>query len=173
MALAPSEESTNAHLHNGVFTSLNEVVRLYNTRDVANWPAPEVAANVNTDEMGNLGLSSKEERLIVKFMATLSDGCGAKGKAKSFASLEFDGPNPLNPITALHLSLDEAAAVRVQVFNAAGRRVAVLDDRWTAPGSHGVPFCGRLSSRLLADGEQEEQGQDCWRAYRHHRIAAC
>jgi hypothetical protein len=31
-------------------------------------------ANVNTDELGNLGLSQAEERAIVVFMGTLSDG---------------------------------------------------------------------------------------------------
>jgi hypothetical protein len=38
------------------------------------WPEPEVSANINTDEMGNLGLSNKEEEAIVSFMKTLSDG---------------------------------------------------------------------------------------------------
>lgn len=41
------------------------------------WPAPEVMANVNTDELGNLGLSRAEERAIVAFMGTLSDGYAA------------------------------------------------------------------------------------------------
>jgi hypothetical protein len=34
-------------------------------------------ANVNTDELGNLGLSRAEERAIVAFMGTLSDGYAA------------------------------------------------------------------------------------------------
>lgn len=38
------------------------------------WPAPEVTANMDTDELGNLGLSQAEERAIVAFMGTLSDG---------------------------------------------------------------------------------------------------
>jgi hypothetical protein len=33
-----------------------------------------VSANLNKDELGNLGLSEAEERAIVAFMATLSDG---------------------------------------------------------------------------------------------------
>ncbi len=65
---------TKAYLHNGVFKSLKEVVHFYNTRDVEDWPAPEVEANVNTDELGNLGLTDAEEDAIVAFMMTLSDG---------------------------------------------------------------------------------------------------
>jgi hypothetical protein len=38
------------------------------------WPAPEVAENVNTDELGNLGLTDEEEDAIVAFLTTLSDG---------------------------------------------------------------------------------------------------
>ena len=38
------------------------------------WPAPEVAANVNSDELGDLGLTTVEEAALVAFMKTLSDG---------------------------------------------------------------------------------------------------
>ncbi|MBW6518983.1 MAG: cytochrome-c peroxidase [ANME-2 cluster archaeon] len=69
---------TPPYMHNGAFKSLKEVVHFYNTRDVPNagWPAPEVSMNVNTNELGNLGLSDKEEDAIVAFMKTLTDGYG-------------------------------------------------------------------------------------------------
>jgi hypothetical protein len=38
------------------------------------WPAPEVAENVNDDELGNLGLSADDEAAIVAFLQALSDG---------------------------------------------------------------------------------------------------
>jgi len=62
--------------HNGFFKSLEEIVRFYNTRDVpgAGWPPPEVTMNVNTDELGNLGLRAEEEADLVAFMKTLTDG---------------------------------------------------------------------------------------------------
>ena len=63
-----------AYMHNGIFKSLKEVVHFYHTRDVGNWPPPEVADNVNTDELGDLGLTDAEEDAIVAFMETLSDG---------------------------------------------------------------------------------------------------
>ena len=63
-----------AYGHNGYFTSLKDIVHFYNTRDVADWPMPEIAANVNHDELGNLGLTDEEENAIVSFLGTLSDG---------------------------------------------------------------------------------------------------
>jgi len=72
----PSKKFVKAYGHNGYFKSLEEIVHFYNTRDVpgAGWPAPEVAANINTTEMGNLGLNHGEELAIVAFLKTLSDG---------------------------------------------------------------------------------------------------
>jgi len=73
--LSPREGFIKAFMHNGFFTSLKEVVRFYNTRDVAEagWPPPEISENVNTEEMGDLGMTSEEEDAIVLFMKTLSD----------------------------------------------------------------------------------------------------
>jgi cytochrome c peroxidase len=76
VALAPTNNFIKAYSHNGYFKSLGEIVHFYNTRDVpgAGWPAPEVAENVNTSQMGNLELTSEEELAIVAFLNTLSDG---------------------------------------------------------------------------------------------------
>lgn len=70
----PGKRFPKAFMHNGVFKSLKEVVHFYNTRDVEAWPPPEVAENVNTDELGDLGLTDEEEDAIVAFLKTLSDG---------------------------------------------------------------------------------------------------
>jgi cytochrome c peroxidase len=59
--------------HNGFFPTLKAIVNFYNTRDVGSWPPPEVPENVNTDELGNLGLTGQEEDDIVAFLKTLSD----------------------------------------------------------------------------------------------------
>ena len=71
----PSPDFAKAFLHNGFFKTLKEVVHFYNTRDLEeeNWPPPEITANVNTEELGDLGLTEEEEDLIVLFMKTLSD----------------------------------------------------------------------------------------------------
>jgi cytochrome c peroxidase len=72
--------------HNGYFKSLKEIVHFYNTRDILPecphgtegekttcWPPPEVSENVNTNEVGDLGLTDAEEDAIVAFLTTLSD----------------------------------------------------------------------------------------------------
>ena len=59
--------------HNGYFATLEDIVRFYNTRDVAEWDDPEVQENVNTEELGDLGLTPDEERSIVVFMRSLND----------------------------------------------------------------------------------------------------
>lgn len=89
VAKAPAPSLIKAFGHNGYFKSLKGIVHFYNTRDVKPvcpgdyteaqalaadcWPPPEVSQNMNTTELGNLGLSSAEEDAIVEFLKTLSD----------------------------------------------------------------------------------------------------
>ena len=72
--LRPNHKFVKAYAHNGFFKSLEDIVRFYNTRDVRRWPPPEVAENVNTTELGDLRLKVGEEKAIVAFLKTLSDG---------------------------------------------------------------------------------------------------
>ena len=72
--LRPNNKVVKAYGHNGYFKSLEDIVRFYNTRDVNHWPPPEMAENVNTTELGNLRLKPGEEKAIVAFLKTLSDG---------------------------------------------------------------------------------------------------
>lgn len=76
---------TAPYMHNGVFQTLQQVIDFYNTRDVLPvcptdavepgcWPLPEVAANVDTQLMGNLGLTPGEVDDLVAFLNTLTDG---------------------------------------------------------------------------------------------------
>jgi cytochrome c peroxidase len=93
-------EFVKAYGHNGYFKTLKQIVHFYNTRDVKPvcpddpltdideskfthvedaidqdcWPEPEIAANVNTIELGSLNLTDAQEDAIVEFMKTLSDG---------------------------------------------------------------------------------------------------
>jgi cytochrome c peroxidase len=73
---------TGPYMHNGVFKDLATVVHFYNTRDVAGainpetnatWEAGEFDAFKNSDELGNLGLSSSDESDLVNFLKLLSD----------------------------------------------------------------------------------------------------
>jgi cytochrome c peroxidase len=72
--LRPYDGFVKAYTHNGFFKSLKEVVHFYNTRDVGDWPDPEIEFNVNTAELGDLKLTDEEEDAIVEFLKTLSDG---------------------------------------------------------------------------------------------------
>ena len=67
---------TPPYMHNGIFTTLRQVVSFYNTRDTApeRWGDPEVPATVNHDELGDLGLTEQEVDDIVAFLKTLTDG---------------------------------------------------------------------------------------------------
>ena len=65
--------NTAPYMHNGLFSSLREVVIFYNTRDTGPWSPPEVRENVNYDELGNLGLTAREIDDLVAFLETLTD----------------------------------------------------------------------------------------------------
>ena len=63
--------------HNGYFPTLSAMVNFYNLRDVSGsvWYTipPEVPENVNITQLGDLGLSAREEMWIVSFLHTLTD----------------------------------------------------------------------------------------------------
>lgn len=66
---------TAPYMHNGVFDSLEDVVEFYNSRDSdKRWGTPEVGANVNRQELGDLKLNQQELTDLVAFLQTLSDG---------------------------------------------------------------------------------------------------
>jgi cytochrome c peroxidase len=83
----PRPDFVKAYMHNGYLKSLEEVVHFYNTRDTlpackagdsgekeSCWPAPEHPETMNRRQLGNLGLSAKQESEIVAFLKTLTDG---------------------------------------------------------------------------------------------------
>jgi cytochrome c peroxidase len=89
----PRPDFIKAYMHNGYLKSLKEVVHFYNTRDtlprcqagdpgekVSCWPAPEHPETMNRRQLGNLGLTSRQEDQIVAFMKTLTDGYAPAAK---------------------------------------------------------------------------------------------
>lgn len=89
----PSPDFIRAYMHNGYLKSLKEVVHFYNTRDslptckagdpgerVSCWPKPEYPQTMNRKQLGNLGLTDKQEDQIVSFLKTLTDGYVPPGK---------------------------------------------------------------------------------------------
>jgi cytochrome c peroxidase len=73
---------TAPYMHNGVFTSLMDVVHFYNMRDVpgATMPdgspmlPPEVPQNVERHLTGDLKLTQQEGMALIAFLKTLTDG---------------------------------------------------------------------------------------------------
>jgi cytochrome c peroxidase len=88
---APGPYFQKEFFHNGYAKSLKQLVHFYNTRDVFPfnvtsgncptgktekvdcWPMPEVPNNIDMT-VGKLGLTDREEDLVVTFMQTLTDG---------------------------------------------------------------------------------------------------
>ncbi len=161
VAKAPGYGFPKAYMHNGAFKSLADVVHFYNTRDVPeeNWPAPEVAENVNREllegvPLGNLELDAHAEGAIVAFLGTLSDGFkplpgqrpGGGGGLSSVAArvqLGPNVPNPFNPATRIRFVLAVPSRVELAVYSLDGRRVRTLAAARYIAGEHTVTWNGR------------------------------
>lgn len=146
---------TAPYTHNGYFKSLKDIVHFYNTRDVANWPLPEVPDNVNDDELGNLGLAVSEEEAIVAFLKTLTDGYSlgkevAETEEEAMISnyaLFQNAPNPFNPTTTLTFVLAKQGFTTLKVYDLLGREVATLISDALDAGNHTMIFdASRLAS---------------------------
>ena len=126
VGLAPSPDFVKAFGHNGYFKSLLEIVHFYNTRDVEPWPDPEVPANVNTEELGDLGLTLAEEEAIVAFLMTLNDGyvrpSPRLAPPSPFASDLRAYPNPLVGDALIEWA-GVAPSTALRLYDVAGRLV--------------------------------------------------
>jgi hypothetical protein len=140
---------TPPYMHNGVFSTLHEVVDFYNTRDLGGWPPPEVPENVNQDELGNLGLTEAEVDTIVAFLETLTDGYVppahrvASSNIPNGFALQQNYPNPFNPETEICFSLPEMMEVSLIVYNILGQEVRTLLNGEMDAGSHKIHWNGR------------------------------
>ena len=52
-------------------------------------------------------------------------------------------PNPFNPSTTIHYTLDEASPVRLVIYNLKGQQVEVLVDEFQTAGAYRVEWNGR------------------------------
>ena len=86
-----------SYLHNGTFKSLKEVVHFYNVRskELDEFPPPDVDATVNQTELGNLGLTSEQEDDLVAFLETLSDETSTARSPRKSAKIMFRGVKDL------------------------------------------------------------------------------
>ncbi len=77
------------------------------------------------------------------------EGAAKDPVTPSLFSLSQNYPNPFNPSTTITFNLAEPSYVRLEVFSAAGARIATLVDRQLESGEHSVPFVARgLSSGI-------------------------
>jgi cytochrome c peroxidase len=66
--------NTAPYMHNGVFTTLRDVIDFYNTRDTTFTDTPEVNQNVDQGgRIGELNLTENEIDNLIAFLETLSD----------------------------------------------------------------------------------------------------
>ncbi|NNE09419.1 MAG: T9SS type A sorting domain-containing protein, partial [Gemmatimonadetes bacterium] len=71
------------------------------------------------------------------------------------AILHGNEPNPFNPVTTIRFTMNRAGRATVNVYDAAGRRVASPVDRALAAGQHEAWFdaaANKLSGASLASG---------------------
>jgi hypothetical protein len=69
------------------------------------------------------------------------------------AVLHPSRPNPLSPPTLIHFEVGMTTPVRLDIYNAAGRRIRTLVDRVMTPGSHNLVWDGTGSTgRRVSSG---------------------
>jgi cytochrome c peroxidase len=151
VGMRPYEGFVQAFMHNGVFKSLDEVVDFYNTRDLGGWPAPEYPENVNSDELGNLGLSDQDVDDIVAFLMTLTDGYLDEdpGLMRHSVPALCEGvayPNPFTEATELRLAAPPDGEVELGVYDLSGRLVRTLTGRREGSGMVSLVWDGKTDS---------------------------
>ncbi|MEG1934814.1 MAG: c-type cytochrome [Rikenellaceae bacterium] len=68
-------ELTAPYGHNSYFTTLEDIIHFYNVRDISEeYPPAEYPQTINSEELGNLQMTLKEEQALVAFLKTLTDG---------------------------------------------------------------------------------------------------
>jgi hypothetical protein len=68
-------------------------------------------------------------------------------------ALAQNTPNPFNPMTKIAFSLDRSGPAKLEIFNARGQLVRVLNDGVLAAGAHEVTWAGRTDN-----GQQAASG---------------
>ena len=103
--------------------------------------------------------------IVVPIVLTISSDATAAGEVPAALALGQNYPNPFNPKTAIGFSLSQAGDVRLEVFDAAGRSVRLLQDGAMGSGLHTVNWDGTNEAgsalgtgvyfyRLDAEGER-------------------
>ena len=162
------------YMHDGRFATLEQVVDFYDAGVRASANLDPILRGPN-GQPRRLGLTPADKAALVAFLRTLTDpgvttdarwsdpftgATATDGTATATGlTLAAAGPNPFRMRTALRLGLPEAADVSVVVFDAQGRRVAVLAEGRRGAGettlvwdAAGLP-AGRYTVRAASGGQ--------------------
>jgi hypothetical protein len=100
-----------------------------------------------------LSAVGEQYELLVGGETWLTEEVGELQTMPSRAVLDQNYPNPFNPSTKIAFALPAPSHVRLSVFDAGGRRVAVLEDGVLSGGRHEVEWDGAdRSGRPAASG---------------------
>ncbi len=101
------------------------------------------------------------DTLTVPGAVLVSSLSGVDGRVPAGFGLAQNYPNPFNPSTTLAFALTKAGPVRLEIFDTAGRRVAVLVNEERSAGQHSVVWqprglaSGMYFARFAAEGQQD------------------
>jgi cytochrome c peroxidase len=132
---------TAPYMHDGRFATLEEVVEHYST-GIQNSPTLDPRLRDGLGEPVRFNFTDTEKAALVAFLRTLTDdafladerwsdpfdGSVASAPAPDALRLEIAGANPVRGATRLRVTGADGRPATVEVFNAAGRRVAVAHD---------------------------------------------
>ena len=97
------------------------------------------------------------DTLVATQLIVVATSTGVDATPRAFA-LERNTPNPFNPSTLIAFSLERDAHARLEIFDAAGRRLDILVDGITTAGRHEVAWepkrlsSGTYFARLTSEG---------------------
>ena len=105
------------------------------------------------DSVGNLYLAETSNQRVLRVQFDPAAVAVSDMNSYSGAALAQNSPNPFNPRTEIHFSLDREQRVNLSVFDPSGRRVAELADRTFTAGEHNLTWDGRNSQgRAMPSG---------------------
>ena len=160
---------TAPYMHDGALATLEDVIEFY---DRGGGDEATIDRESIDPGLRELGLSAQEKQDLLAFMHALTDSTikigvparvpsglepvglelaeeaglvfgGIALAAKPSAVKIFNYPNPFNAETVVSLSLPQAAAVEVQVYNVLGQSVRSLFKGYRAPGVYRLSWDGR------------------------------
>lgn len=110
-----------------------------------------VAAAVD-DEIYIFGGRTTNGTLVTSSLSLVIGTAAEPDAPRTTFTLTLDGPNPFRDRTRFMLALDRPETVQVAVFDALGRRVALLQDGPLAAGRHPLDWDGHGEAGRLPSG---------------------